>query len=186
MNDSGRPLSPHLSVYRWPITMTLSILHRMTGAALSIGLLALALWLLSAASGRDAYNEVNGVLQTGIGYLLLVACSFAFFFHLSNGIRHLFWDGGLGFDKRQANVSSWFVIATTIILTLAFWLIIAGSYDEFTIAVEPRTRIRIRQSRHRPLVGATCVGCGPGTPGTLVYAIVGHAQRIRLQLCRRN
>ena len=127
MNDSGRPLSPHLSVYRWPITMTLSILHRVTGAGLSVGLLVLAIWLISAASGRNAYDQVNGLLQSGVGRLLLIVFSVAFFFHLCNGIRHLFWDAGRGFEKSQANASSWFVVVTTIILTLAFWLAIAGT-----------------------------------------------------------
>ena len=127
MNDSGRPLSPHLSVYRWPITMTLSILHRVTGAGLSVGLLVLAIWLISAASGKNAFDQVNGLLQSGVGRLLLIGCSFAFFFHLCNGIRHLFWDAGRGFEKNQANASSWFVIITTIILTLAYWLVIAGT-----------------------------------------------------------
>jgi len=127
MNDPGRPLSPHLSVYRWPITMTLSILHRMTGAGLSVGLLVLAIWLISAASGKTAYDQVNGVLQSGVGRVLLIACSFAFFFHLCNGVRHLFWDTGRGFEKRQANVSSWIVVVTSITLTLAYWLVIAGS-----------------------------------------------------------
>ena len=127
MNDSGRPLSPHLSVYRWPITMTLSILHRVTGAGLSVGLLVLAIWLISAASGKNAFDQVNGLLQSGVGRLLLIGGSFAFFFHLCNGIRHLFWDAGRGFEKNQANASSWFVIITTIILTLAYWLVIAGT-----------------------------------------------------------
>ena len=127
MNDSGRPLSPHLSVYRWPITMTLSILHRMTGASLSVGLLALAIWLIGAASGRGAYDGVNSLLQSGLGMALLIGFSFAFFFHLCNGIRHLFWDAGRGFEKRQANSSSWFVVVTSIVLTLAYWLVIVGS-----------------------------------------------------------
>ena len=127
MNDSGRPLSPHLSVYRWPITMTLSILHRMTGASLSVGLLALAIWLIGAASGRGAFDGVNSLLQSGLGMALLIGFSFAFFFHLCNGIRHLFWDSGRGFEKRQANASSWFVIVTSIVLTLAYWLVITGS-----------------------------------------------------------
>lgn len=94
----------------------------MTGAALSVGLLVLAIWLISAAGGRNAYDQVYGLLQSGPGRVLLMACSFAFFFHLCNGIRHLFWDMGRGFEKRQANASSWFVVITTIILTLAYWL----------------------------------------------------------------
>lgn len=126
MSDSGRPLSPHLFAYRWPITMTLSILHRATGAGLSVGLLVLAIWLVAAASGADAYNEVNGLLLSNIGRVLLIGFSFAFFFHFCNGIRHLFWDAGRGFDKARANASSWFVVVATFVLTLAYWLIISG------------------------------------------------------------
>ncbi len=124
MNNRDRPLSPHLSVYRWPITMTVSILHRMTGAGLSLGFAVLALWLMSAASGSESYGEINGFLQSGLGRLLLIGWSFAFFFHLSNGVRHLFWDVGRGFEKSQANASAWFVVVLTVALTLAFWLLV--------------------------------------------------------------
>jgi len=121
MNDPGRPLSPHLSVYRWPITMTLSILHRATGAGLSLGFVVLAVWLTSAATSAECYAAVNGILQSTIGQLLLIGWSFAFFFHLSNGVRHLFWDVGRGFEKHQANASAWFVIVLTVALTIALW-----------------------------------------------------------------
>lgn len=124
MSNHGRPLSPHLSVYRWSITMTLSILHRATGAALSIGLVVFALWLISAASGAAAYREFSGLLQSAPGRLLLIAWSFAFFFHLSNGVRHLFWDAGSGFEKHQANASGWFVVGLTVVLTLVYWLLV--------------------------------------------------------------
>jgi succinate dehydrogenase / fumarate reductase cytochrome b subunit len=121
MNDSGRPLSPHLSVYRWPITMTLSILHRATGTALSLGFAVLAVWLLSLAMGEEQYLEMNDLLQSRIGCLLLIGWSFAFFFHLANGVRHLFWDVGRGFEKSQANASAWFVIVLSLALTVALW-----------------------------------------------------------------
>jgi len=127
MNDSGRPLSPHLFVYRWPITMTLSILHRATGAALSIGFVVLGIWLTSAADGGETYAVVTAFLRSGIGWLLLIGWSYAFFFHLANGVRHLFWDAGRGFEKRQANASAWFVVVLSIALTLAFWGVISGA-----------------------------------------------------------
>jgi len=127
MNDSGRPLSPHLSVYRWPITMTLSILHRVTGAGLSFGFVALAIWLMSAAGGAETYESLNECLQSAFGRLLLIGWSFAFFFHLSNGVRHLFWDVGKGFEKHQANASAWFVIILAIVLTLGLWAKIMGA-----------------------------------------------------------
>ena len=124
MDNTSRPLSPHLSVYRWPISMTLSILHRMTGVALSIGLIALVVWLESIAFGSDSYGMVTGWMDTGIGKLLLLGWSLAFFFHFANGIRHLFWDVGLGFELRQANASAWFVVVATVLMTAAFWLLV--------------------------------------------------------------
>jgi succinate dehydrogenase / fumarate reductase cytochrome b subunit len=121
MNDSGRPLSPHLSVYRWPITMTVSILHRATGVGLALGFAVLAIWLMGLATGPERYLEINTLLRSTIGTLLLIGWSFAFFFHLANGVRHLFWDAGHGFEKRQANASAWFVIILSLALTIALW-----------------------------------------------------------------
>jgi len=124
MSDTGRPLSPHLSVYRWPITMTLSILHRMCGVALSVGLVMLVTWLVAAATGGAFYASVSVLLQSMPGQVLLVAWSFAFFFHLLNGIRHLVWDFGLGFEKSQANASAWLVVVLTVVLTMAYWFLL--------------------------------------------------------------
>lgn len=121
-NSRGRPLSPHLSIYRWPITMTLSILHRVTGVMLSLGFIVLAAWLLSAADGADAHSRFAEIMQSAAGRTLLALLSFAFFFHLSNGIRHLVWDLGYGFEIAQANASSWVVIISTLVLTVAYWL----------------------------------------------------------------
>lgn len=122
MNTPNRPQSPHFTIYRWPLSMTLSILHRMTGVALSMGLVALMLWLLAIATGVDAYAALQAQLQTVFGRLLLIGWSFAFFFHLSNGIRHLVWDAGYGFEKNQTRVSGILVITSTVVLTLAYWL----------------------------------------------------------------
>jgi succinate dehydrogenase / fumarate reductase cytochrome b subunit len=122
MNKAGRPLSPHILVYRWPITMTLSILHRVTGVALSVGLIVLTIWLVALSTGAAAYEQITAVLQSTVGRLLLVGFSFAFFFHLCNGVRHLFWDVGKGFEMRQVNASAWSVILATIVLTLGLWL----------------------------------------------------------------
>ena len=104
--------------------MTLSILHRATGIALSVGFVALTVWLVALSSGTAAYEQISAIAQSIVGQLLLVGFSFAFFFHLCNGIRHLFWDVGRGFEMRQANASAWFVVAATITLTIAFWLIL--------------------------------------------------------------
>lgn len=102
--------------------MTLSILHRMTGVALSVGFVVLMIWLMAIASGAVAYMELQAQLQSGLGRLLLIGWSFAFFFHLSNGVRHLVWDAGRGFEKSQTRLSGFLVIIATVVLTLAYWL----------------------------------------------------------------
>lgn len=121
MSNHGRPLSPHLSIYRWPITMVSSILHRITGVAMSFGFIVLVGWLFDAASGRGAYDGYIEMMRSPLGMLCLVGWSFAFFYHVSNGIRHLVWDTGRGFEKHQANASAWLVIALAFVLTAAFW-----------------------------------------------------------------
>ena len=123
MSNTERPLSPHLSIYRWPITMTLSILHRATGLVMAAGLLLLAAWLTNAAAGADDYQQFAVMLSSLVGRLLLLAWSFAFFLHMANGIRHLFWDSGRGFEKSQANASAWFVLITAVVLTGGFWMV---------------------------------------------------------------
>jgi succinate dehydrogenase / fumarate reductase, cytochrome b subunit len=122
MNSRGRPLSPHLSVYRWPITMVMSVLHRGTGIFLSFGFIALAAWLLSAAGGAEAYARFVEMVQSVGGRILLALLTFAFFFHLGSGLRHLVWDLGFGFEIPQANAASWVVIAATFVLTISYWL----------------------------------------------------------------
>ena len=126
MSNQGRPLSPHLSIYRWPITMTLSILHRMTGIALSIGFIVLVVWLESLAFGEPGYGDVTALLGTLPGRFVLLGFAFAFFFHLCNGVRHLFWDAGLGFEKQQADASAWAVVVVSLVLTAGFWFLVPG------------------------------------------------------------
>lgn len=121
MSNSGRPTSPHMSVYRWPITMTLSILHRMTGVALAVGLIAYVAWLMAAAGSNIDYRQFVDLMQTPLGRIALVGWSFAFFFHLCNGVRHLFWDSGRGFEISQANRSAWMVVVGSVVLTLLYW-----------------------------------------------------------------
>lgn len=124
MSNPDRPLSPHLSVYRWPITMTLSILHRGTGIAMSVGLLVFAAWLVNAAAGAAEYTRFADLMTSMVGRLFLLGWSFAFFLHLANGIRHLFWDTGRGLEKHQANASAWFVLIVSIVLTAGFWVLL--------------------------------------------------------------
>ena len=121
MSESGRPLSPHLSIYRWPITMVLSIFHRVTGVGMSLGLLALTGWLMAVSGSEEYYAFVVRLFDSLPGRVLLVGWSAAFFLHLANGIRHLVWDAGLGFERSQANASGWAVVLLTIALTVGFW-----------------------------------------------------------------
>jgi succinate dehydrogenase / fumarate reductase cytochrome b subunit len=101
--------------------MTTSILHRATGVALSIGFIVLAGWLLDAAIGAETYAAMMAYLDSGVGKILFIGWSFAFFFHLSNGVRHLVWDTGRGFETSQANASAWFVLILAVFLTALFW-----------------------------------------------------------------
>ena len=117
----ARPLSPHLQIYRPQLTSVLSITHRATGVALAVGTLLLAWWLIAAATGPEAYAEVQAVLASWIGRLLLIGWTIALFYHLCNGIRHLFWDAGYGFELRTTYVSGWLVILATLVLTAVTW-----------------------------------------------------------------
>ena len=123
MRQTERPLSPHLSIYRWPITMILSILHRVTGVAMAVGLVVLAIWLLQAASGPEPYQYFRAAMATLAGQLLLLGWTFAFFLHLGNGIRHFVWDSGRGFDKGHSRASAWFVLTLAVLLTAACWVL---------------------------------------------------------------
>ena len=123
MRNTESPLSPHLSIYRWPITMTLSILHRITGVGMSVGLVALAYWLIAVASGGSDYASATALMTSLVGRMFLIGWSFAFFLHLANGIRHLFWDVGRGFEIKQANASAWFVLLFAVASTALFWVL---------------------------------------------------------------
>jgi succinate dehydrogenase / fumarate reductase cytochrome b subunit len=123
MPQVSRPLSPHLQVYRWQISNTLSILHRLTGLALSLGALGLVGWLLALASGQAAYADFSWALGSLPAQLLLIGWTFCFFFHLCNGLRHLAWDAGQGFDKAVARRSGLVVVAGAFLLTIVFWAV---------------------------------------------------------------
>ena len=116
-----RPISPHLGVYRWQIGNTLSILHRLTGVALALGLLALSYWFVSLAGGESAYESALRIVGSPIGMAVLVGWTFAFLYHLLNGVRHLFWDVGLGFGRPQRQASGWFAVLGAVILTACVW-----------------------------------------------------------------
>lgn len=125
----ARPLSPHLSIYRFMYTMALSIAHRIAGVALSIGLVLFAYWLMAAASGEQAYASALGLLSTPIVKIMLAGWLLAFVYHLCNGIRHLTWDAGIGMEKHEARRSAVVTLVVTVLLfaVLAYLAFAVGS-----------------------------------------------------------
>ena len=115
------PLSPHLQVYRLPLTVLLSISHRMTGVVLALGAVPLTGIIVAAATDAALYEQVRDLLSTWWGQTLLVLWTAALYFHLCNGIRHLFWDAGLGFDVTTAYRTSLWTVAATVALTALTW-----------------------------------------------------------------
>jgi len=115
------PLSPYW-IYRWQITMWLSSLHRITGLLLSLGAVVLSAWLIAVASGPAVYDELREIVGSAWFKPLLIGWTFAFFFHLANGIRHLCWDLGLGYGKGHIKASGWVVVLVTVAATAAFTL----------------------------------------------------------------
>jgi len=123
---ANRPLSPHLTIYRFAYTMALSILHRITGIALAAGLVLLVLWLMALAGGPGTYA---GFQQFAAGWLfsvLLALWLVAFLYHLANGIRHLFWDAGIGMERAQARRSALVVIVAVTVVAVVLLYVLFG------------------------------------------------------------
>ena len=118
-----RPLSPHLSIYKPTLTMTMSIVHRITGVALFFGTLLLTWWLLAAASGPTAYAKVQSFMDSFIGMLILLGYTWALLHHMLGGIRHLIWDTGRGFDVKTVDRLGWSTIIGSVILTALVWVV---------------------------------------------------------------
>jgi succinate dehydrogenase / fumarate reductase cytochrome b subunit len=118
-----RPLSPHLQVYRPQITSVLSILHRLTGIALSAGTLLLVWWLVAAARGEAAYAAVSWFLRSPVGIIVLVGWTASLWYHFCSGLRHLAWDGGWGFTLPAVHRSGWAVVIAAAILTVVTWIV---------------------------------------------------------------
>jgi succinate dehydrogenase / fumarate reductase cytochrome b subunit len=114
----SRPLSPHLSVYKFKYTLTTSILNRLTGVALSFALLLLSYWLMSVASGTLAQQRAQALLSLPLMKGAYGALLFAFCYHLCGGIRHLVWDTGHGLERAQSQRSAWLVVSASVLLTL--------------------------------------------------------------------
>lgn len=121
MSKHQRPTSPHATIYKWQITNTLSILHRLSGLALVAGSALLVMWLLAAAYSPDCYAWLREILGCWVGKVILIGFTAAFYFHLANGIRHLFWDIGKGFELCNVYKTGWMVVIFTVGLTAFTW-----------------------------------------------------------------
>jgi succinate dehydrogenase / fumarate reductase cytochrome b subunit len=126
MPTRQRPLSPHLQVYRWQITMTMSILHRASGMVLVAGAFGLAWWLMAVAAGGEAHARAAECLASPLGLLALFGFSLALMYHLFNGVRHLLWDFGWGFEIPEVYRSGYAVAILTVVMTAAIWLFALG------------------------------------------------------------
>lgn len=122
MPARARPTSPHWQIYRWQIGNSLSILHRITGVLLALGFIAMSYWFVSLAGGADSYALASRVFANPLGLLVLVGWTFAFLFHLLNGVRHLFWDAGRGFERTERHAGGWFAVLAAAALTLCVWI----------------------------------------------------------------
>lgn len=118
-----RPLSPHLQIYRWQITMTMSILHRATGIALSVGTLALVAWLVAAAMGPETYAKFHDCISSPIGIFVLMGWSWSLLFHLCTGVRHLIWDTGKSLSLPGVYASGYAALGVSTILTAVVWFV---------------------------------------------------------------
>ena len=126
----ARPLSPHLSIFRPYINMTMSILHRITGAANYFGTLLLAAWLIAAATSDAWFDMVSGLLATPIGLIVLFGFTWSVMHHLLGGIRHFIWDTLHGFSRGSVKLLSWLTILLSIALTGAIWMLAVSSWGK--------------------------------------------------------
>ncbi|CAM5428564.1 succinate dehydrogenase, cytochrome b556 subunit [Mesorhizobium sp. UC22_110] len=118
-----RPLSPHLTIYRPTITMTMSIVHRITGCALYVGTLLVAWWLTAAAGPQSYFDFVNGIFGSWFGQLVLLGYTWALMHHMLGGIRHFVWDTGAGLEKHTASKIAWATLIGSVILTILIWVV---------------------------------------------------------------
>ena len=118
-----RPMSPHLQVWRWHVTMATSILHRATGMALYVGALVVAGWVVALASGPEAFDAYRTLLGSPLGLVVLFGLTVSFLYHLANGVRHLVWDAGMGFEPKTADMTGWAAIAFGVVAAVLIWII---------------------------------------------------------------
>lgn len=123
MATPERPLSPHLQVYRPQITTILSILHRITGVVLAIGAFGVAWWLLAVSASDQRYAQFAELASSLPGRIVLAGFSYCLIYHLLNGLRHLLWDSGYGFEIRQFYATGWAVVVLSFVFTAALWML---------------------------------------------------------------
>lgn len=126
IKKSERPLSPHLQIYRWPLNMAMSILHRATGCANAVGILLVVWMLVAAATGPDAYQHFTDFSLSTIGKLMIFGWSVSISYHMFNGLRHLVWDFGYAFKIENANRAGYVVLACAALLIAAIWYGVLG------------------------------------------------------------
>jgi succinate dehydrogenase / fumarate reductase cytochrome b subunit len=126
MAAGERPLSPHLQVWRWHVTMLASILHRASGLALHAGAILFVLWLFAIAAGPETYAPVGRFLEGPLGQLGLFGLTTALAYHLGSGLRHLVWDAGYGYQVKFADLTGWIVLAFALAAPVGLWLLANG------------------------------------------------------------
>lgn len=127
-NSIKRPLSPHLQVYRLPMTAKMSITHRLTGVLLTVGLVLLAVWIIAAGLGEERYNQAMALIDAPYTKYVFVVWAFVLFYHMGNGIRHMFWDVCIGVNERAAMRSGWLVILFSVVMTYGVWSLTCGCH----------------------------------------------------------
>ncbi len=123
LDRDKRPLSPHLQIYKPQWTWVPSIMHRLTGVGMLVGGVMVVWWLTAAAAGPEHFATVDGIVTSWLGHLVLLGLTWALAFHFLNGIRHLVWDVGLGFEVETAELSAQATVAGSVVLTLLLWLV---------------------------------------------------------------
>ena len=127
-NPIERPLSPHLQVYRLPMSAKMSIFHRITGVLLTVGLVLLGVWIIAAGLGEERYNQAMALIDTPYTKYIFVGWAFALFYHMGNGIRHMFWDIGAGLNEKAAQKTGSLVLLFAALMTYGVWSLTCGCY----------------------------------------------------------
>lgn len=132
----SRPMSPHTTVWNWHLTMAASILHRMTGIALYVGMLLVVAWLFAAAAGPDYYQPMTDVMAHPLAQLALFGFTLAALYHTLSGVRHLVWDTGHGFNPKQASFTSAVILVVSVVGSVAIWFLLGlvPGFDPLNIA----------------------------------------------------